>query len=278
MDLVLITDKAFPTRTGTSTQRDTTPDLCFVKNVADARWSNLAVDLGSDHFLLAVHLAAIGRRTKSYTWVDWDLFPQQKNNDKSRSGFADDRRTREGRSEKERATAAHAMHQPPPGRQRGARNTERQARHGEATCGSRLETTSTPMSTQRCRRTAQFRETGARYARNAGSAVASAVGESAWRAPSAGHRDEDSTAARIAAARTPPRRSDRMRGKTAAVTYRNLLMQSSDRALLAERVRTCSDASPPHHSGKKRVLGRPRCERRQARLSFSAPSAVLWLL
>ncbi|XP_037560707.1 uncharacterized protein LOC119438358 [Dermacentor silvarum] len=74
MNLTLITDKAFPTRTGTSTQRDTTPDLCFVKNIADARWSNLAVDLGSDHFLLAVHFPAVSRKTKTYTWVDCDLF------------------------------------------------------------------------------------------------------------------------------------------------------------------------------------------------------------
>lgn len=73
MGLILITDKAFPTRTGTSTQRDTTPDLCFVKNISDARWSNLAVDLGSDHFILAVHLPTVSRKTKSYTWVDWDL-------------------------------------------------------------------------------------------------------------------------------------------------------------------------------------------------------------
>ncbi|XP_037572179.1 uncharacterized protein LOC119454280 [Dermacentor silvarum] len=74
MNLTLITDKAFPTRTGTSTQRDTTLDLCFVKNIADARWSNLAVDLGSDHFLLAVHFPTVSRKTKTYTWVDWDLF------------------------------------------------------------------------------------------------------------------------------------------------------------------------------------------------------------
>ncbi|XP_075531080.1 uncharacterized protein LOC142564087 [Dermacentor variabilis] len=74
MDLTLITGKAFPTRTGTSTQRDTSPDLYFVNNIADARWSNLAVDLSSNHFLLAVHFPTIGRRSKLYTWVDWDLF------------------------------------------------------------------------------------------------------------------------------------------------------------------------------------------------------------
>ncbi|KAL1454675.1 hypothetical protein MTO96_043731 [Rhipicephalus appendiculatus] len=74
MNLVLITNKAFSTRTSTSTQRDTTLDLCLVKNIADARWSNLAVDLISDHFLLAVHLPTVGRKTETYTWVDWDLF------------------------------------------------------------------------------------------------------------------------------------------------------------------------------------------------------------
>ncbi|KAH7986981.1 hypothetical protein HPB49_025914 [Dermacentor silvarum] len=42
MNFTLITDKTFPTRTGTCPQKDTTPDLCFVKNIADARWSNLA--------------------------------------------------------------------------------------------------------------------------------------------------------------------------------------------------------------------------------------------
>ncbi|XP_075543996.1 uncharacterized protein LOC142578500 [Dermacentor variabilis] len=52
---------------GTSTQKDTTPDLCFVKNITDGRWSNLEEDLGSDHFLLAVHFPIVGRTTKSYT-------------------------------------------------------------------------------------------------------------------------------------------------------------------------------------------------------------------
>ncbi|KAH8032957.1 hypothetical protein HPB51_004275 [Rhipicephalus microplus] len=73
MGLILITNKAFPTRTGTSMQRDITPDLCCVKNIADACLSNLAVDLGSDHFILAVHLPTGSTKTKSYTWVDWDL-------------------------------------------------------------------------------------------------------------------------------------------------------------------------------------------------------------
>ncbi|KAH8026666.1 hypothetical protein HPB51_023684 [Rhipicephalus microplus] len=73
MVLTLITDKAFPTRTGTPTQRDTTQDLCFLKNIADARWSNVAVDLGSDHFIMAVHFPTVSRKNKSYTWVDWDL-------------------------------------------------------------------------------------------------------------------------------------------------------------------------------------------------------------
>ncbi|KAH7960358.1 hypothetical protein HPB49_018925 [Dermacentor silvarum] len=74
MNLTVITDKAFPTRTGKSMQRDTSPDLCFVKNITDVRWFNLAVHLGSGHFLLAVHFPTVSRKTKTYTWVDWDLF------------------------------------------------------------------------------------------------------------------------------------------------------------------------------------------------------------
>ncbi|KAH8019004.1 hypothetical protein HPB51_015630 [Rhipicephalus microplus] len=62
-----------PLAPGTSPERDTTPALCFVKNVANARCFNLAVDLGSDHFLLAVHFPTARRKMKSYTWVDWDL-------------------------------------------------------------------------------------------------------------------------------------------------------------------------------------------------------------
>ncbi|KAL1437848.1 hypothetical protein MTO96_048544 [Rhipicephalus appendiculatus] len=50
-------------------------------------------------------------------------------------------------------------------------------------------------------------------------------------------------------ARTPRRRSDRMRGKPAALTSRPLLVQSSGRP----SGRTCSDAS---HAHKKRALGR----------------------
>ena len=55
-DLMLVTDPAFPTRCGTSSSRDTAPDLAFVRNVAEAKWTKLNVDFGSDHYHLATVL------------------------------------------------------------------------------------------------------------------------------------------------------------------------------------------------------------------------------
>ncbi|KAM7315153.1 hypothetical protein ISCGN_004936 [Ixodes scapularis] len=50
--LTLLTDPITPTRTGTSSCRDTCPDHTFVKNVKDAKWENYNENLGSDHFIL----------------------------------------------------------------------------------------------------------------------------------------------------------------------------------------------------------------------------------
>ncbi|KAH6943015.1 hypothetical protein HPB50_013970 [Hyalomma asiaticum] len=51
LGLTLITDKAFPTRLGTSTCRDSTLDLTFVKNMEDSVWTNSATESDSDHYL-----------------------------------------------------------------------------------------------------------------------------------------------------------------------------------------------------------------------------------
>ncbi|KAH7955119.1 hypothetical protein HPB49_024588 [Dermacentor silvarum] len=48
----LITDSEQPTRIGNSISRNTTPDLCFVKNADGARWSNTELNLSSDHYML----------------------------------------------------------------------------------------------------------------------------------------------------------------------------------------------------------------------------------
>ncbi|KAH7954341.1 hypothetical protein HPB49_017842 [Dermacentor silvarum] len=54
--LFLLTDPAFPTRRGTSSTRDSVPDLAFVKKAGSAVWSHLLIDLGSDHFITATSL------------------------------------------------------------------------------------------------------------------------------------------------------------------------------------------------------------------------------
>lgn len=69
--LALITDPAFPTRTGTSVARDTTPDLAF------GVLSNTGTDLGSDHMIVEVriplgHSADRGKRKHKYP--DWEEF------------------------------------------------------------------------------------------------------------------------------------------------------------------------------------------------------------
>ncbi|XP_075543106.1 uncharacterized protein LOC142576707 [Dermacentor variabilis] len=73
-DLTLVTDPAFPTRIGTSTCRDTTPDLCFVKNAAKLSWCNLDADLSSDHYINQVVFEVEGRRPRALTFIDWDKF------------------------------------------------------------------------------------------------------------------------------------------------------------------------------------------------------------
>ncbi|XP_037505344.1 uncharacterized protein LOC119381643 [Rhipicephalus sanguineus] len=73
-DLMLVTDPAFPTRCGTSSSRDTTPDLTFVRNVAEVNWTNLNVDFGSDHYLLATVLRVGRTRQHKFRVTDWDKF------------------------------------------------------------------------------------------------------------------------------------------------------------------------------------------------------------
>ncbi|KAL1416057.1 hypothetical protein MTO96_006528 [Rhipicephalus appendiculatus] len=60
-------------RTSTST-RDSVPDLVFVKNAGSAVSSNLLVDLGSDHYIVATNLQVEQKRKKAFSVPDWDKF------------------------------------------------------------------------------------------------------------------------------------------------------------------------------------------------------------
>nr|XP_054931769.1 uncharacterized protein LOC129387075 [Dermacentor andersoni] len=64
---------------GTSSCRDSTPDLTFVKNLSKAQWTNTAVDLGSDHYILATHFPTAPKRPKEFFFTDWDKFRKIRN-------------------------------------------------------------------------------------------------------------------------------------------------------------------------------------------------------
>lgn len=51
LKFALITDANFPTRTGTSTTRDTTPDLTFLRGI-EGSWDNLQDNFRSDHYIM----------------------------------------------------------------------------------------------------------------------------------------------------------------------------------------------------------------------------------
>lgn len=73
-DLTLVTNKDFPTRRGNSVCRDTTPDLTFVKSLENVKWTNTAIDLGSDHCIIEVLIEVARNKTRTFKFIDWDLF------------------------------------------------------------------------------------------------------------------------------------------------------------------------------------------------------------
>ncbi|KAH7937021.1 hypothetical protein HPB49_007420 [Dermacentor silvarum] len=56
--LTLITNPQDPTRMGNSVNRDTTPDLTFIKNIANPKWTYTNITLGSDHCIANTMLQA----------------------------------------------------------------------------------------------------------------------------------------------------------------------------------------------------------------------------
>ncbi|KAH9384725.1 hypothetical protein HPB48_026736 [Haemaphysalis longicornis] len=76
--LTLLIDPMQPTRRGTSTTQDTTPDLTFIRNHhRSVTWTNTRVDLGSDHYILSIHLETPLCRPRAgvtQQLVDWPEF------------------------------------------------------------------------------------------------------------------------------------------------------------------------------------------------------------
>ncbi|XP_077557778.1 uncharacterized protein LOC144173138 [Haemaphysalis longicornis] len=79
---ILYTNPATPTRIGTSTTRDSNPDLSFVrvsdKTKGDVRWSNTGHNLGSDHYIFELVLPTARPHTaeqrRKHKLTDWARF------------------------------------------------------------------------------------------------------------------------------------------------------------------------------------------------------------
>lgn len=81
LELTLITDPDRPTRIGNSVCRNTTPDLCFVRNANGALWDNTETSLGSDHYLVLITISSKGhkRKMKLTPHTKWDVFRYVRN-------------------------------------------------------------------------------------------------------------------------------------------------------------------------------------------------------
>ncbi|KAH8026649.1 hypothetical protein HPB51_023413 [Rhipicephalus microplus] len=60
--------------TGNSVTRDTTPDLALVRNIRNSTWINTQVNLGSDHYICSITIAASSPPPRKFKVVDWDHF------------------------------------------------------------------------------------------------------------------------------------------------------------------------------------------------------------
>ncbi|KAK8766757.1 hypothetical protein V5799_006462 [Amblyomma americanum] len=81
--LELITDPQYPTRTGTSVVRDTTPDLAFVKNAPGTGWRNLQENPGSDHFIVEITLTISTAPAREFKVTGWDAFWEMRKADQT---------------------------------------------------------------------------------------------------------------------------------------------------------------------------------------------------
>ncbi|XP_077528403.1 uncharacterized protein LOC144140088 [Haemaphysalis longicornis] len=82
-EYTLLTIPTQPSRIGTSTARDTNPDLAFavLPPGGTAKWKNTGINLGSDHFIIELTIPLghernerPGCRTISHKLVDWNKF------------------------------------------------------------------------------------------------------------------------------------------------------------------------------------------------------------
>ncbi|KAH6941752.1 hypothetical protein HPB50_023141 [Hyalomma asiaticum] len=80
--LTLITNPSTPTRAGTSSTKDSTPDLTFTRNTSATTWQNTFEDLGSDHYIIAIRVQGGPRKQtgRQLKMVDWTRFRKSREN------------------------------------------------------------------------------------------------------------------------------------------------------------------------------------------------------
>lgn len=74
--LTLLNETDSPTRHGNSVERDTTPDLAFIKGRLSAQWVNTHDTLTSDHTVIKMFLQIKGfpKRQRKHRLTDWNEF------------------------------------------------------------------------------------------------------------------------------------------------------------------------------------------------------------
>lgn len=95
--ITLLNEPQTPTRLGTSTSRDTSPDLSLLAGSLDVSWTNTGTSLGSDHDV--IHLLVKGNNYKAHVGsahiTNWDQFRKTRMSRERNTGLSYDDWTKE---------------------------------------------------------------------------------------------------------------------------------------------------------------------------------------
>ncbi|KAH6934619.1 hypothetical protein HPB50_026057 [Hyalomma asiaticum] len=80
--ITLIPKPSTPTRAGTSSTKDSTPDITFTRNTSATTWQITIEDLGSDHYIIAIRVQGGPRKHtgRQFKMVDWIKFRKSRHN------------------------------------------------------------------------------------------------------------------------------------------------------------------------------------------------------
>ncbi|XP_037579698.1 uncharacterized protein LOC119462422 [Dermacentor silvarum] len=89
-NLTLLNEPDTPTRMGTSTTRDTTPDLSLLMGTLDASWQNVGTNLGSDHDVIRITIRGPTLKVKTGTAriTNWDKLRKEQEEESDEEEWA----------------------------------------------------------------------------------------------------------------------------------------------------------------------------------------------